>query len=245
MNKGIILPRGPTACGTVTLLSGGGHDGDTRDGSPPSLVGADSHSPNRARPENWTPITCTTQTITGRVTFTPGKTTSTRLYGRSDNSGTRPTSVAWHRSLGRSSMPAHPTTAGASLTTPERIEPKNAECGIPHRPVVICRWIVIFIPFHRPHDVSSLVWHGGAKMPFDSPYQTPFGDVELLWDTRRRIASRGDWVQGRFQDGNRRCLVAALSIAAGAGASTCRTDWSDGSPGFLLRSFLRSASGQE
>jgi hypothetical protein len=53
-------------------------------------------------------------------------------------------------------------------------------------------------------------------MPFDNPYQTPFGDVELLWDTRRRIASRGDWVQGRFQDGNRRCLVAALSIAAGS-----------------------------
>ena len=53
-------------------------------------------------------------------------------------------------------------------------------------------------------------------MPFDNPYQSSFGDVERLWDAQRCIASRGDWVQGRFQDGDRHCLVAALSIAAGS-----------------------------
>jgi hypothetical protein len=57
-------------------------------------------------------------------------------------------------------------------------------------------------------------------MPFDNPYQTSFGDVELLCDARRCIASRGDWVKGRFQDGDRHCLVAALSIAAGSRSFT-------------------------
>src|SRR3974377_518287 len=52
-------------------------------------------------------------------------------------------------------------------------------------------------------------------MPFDNPRQPPFGDIELLWDARSRIGRKGDWVQGRFQDGNRHCLVAALSLAAG------------------------------
>ena len=51
-------------------------------------------------------------------------------------------------------------------------------------------------------------------MPFDNPHQTPFGDAELLWDARGRISSRGRWAQGRFQDGDRYCLVAALSVAA-------------------------------
>ena len=50
-------------------------------------------------------------------------------------------------------------------------------------------------------------------MPFDAPYQTPFGDIELLTDTRSRISDRKTWVQGRFQDGDRHCLVAALSLA--------------------------------
>ena len=50
-------------------------------------------------------------------------------------------------------------------------------------------------------------------MPFDAPYQTPFGDIELLTDARSRISNRKTWVQGRFQDGDRHCLVAALSLA--------------------------------
>ena len=50
-------------------------------------------------------------------------------------------------------------------------------------------------------------------MPFDAPYQTPFGDIELLTDARSCICNRKSWVQGRFQDGDRHCLVAALSLA--------------------------------
>ena len=53
-------------------------------------------------------------------------------------------------------------------------------------------------------------------MPFDAPYQTPFGDIELLTDARSRISNRKAWVQGRFQDGDRHCLVAALSLACGS-----------------------------
>jgi hypothetical protein len=53
-------------------------------------------------------------------------------------------------------------------------------------------------------------------MPFDNPNQTPFGDFELLLDGRGLISDRRDWVQGRFQDGNRRCLVAALSSVSGS-----------------------------
>ncbi len=51
-------------------------------------------------------------------------------------------------------------------------------------------------------------------MPFDSPGGTPFGDVELLYDARSRISRKGEWLQGRFQDGDRHCLVAALSVVA-------------------------------
>ena len=51
-------------------------------------------------------------------------------------------------------------------------------------------------------------------MPFDNPHQTPFGDLELLIDARSRISSGDRWVQGRFRDGNRRCLVAVLSAVA-------------------------------
>ena len=50
-------------------------------------------------------------------------------------------------------------------------------------------------------------------MPFDAPYQTPFGDIELLTDARSRISNRKTWVQGGFRDGDRHCLVAALSLA--------------------------------
>ena len=53
-------------------------------------------------------------------------------------------------------------------------------------------------------------------MPFDALDQLPFGDIELLIDARNRIANRKSWVQGRFQDGNRYCLVAALSLACGS-----------------------------
>jgi hypothetical protein len=53
-------------------------------------------------------------------------------------------------------------------------------------------------------------------MPFDNPHHSPIGDVDLLLDARRLISDRRDWVQGRFQDGNRRCLVAALSSVSGS-----------------------------
>ena len=47
-------------------------------------------------------------------------------------------------------------------------------------------------------------------MPFDSPYQMPLGDIELLMDARSRICERNSWVRHRFEDGDRHCLVAAL-----------------------------------
>jgi hypothetical protein len=53
-------------------------------------------------------------------------------------------------------------------------------------------------------------------MPFDNPHQTQFGDIDLLLDARSRLSSSGGWVQQRYQDGNRLCLVAALSVAAGS-----------------------------
>ena len=53
-------------------------------------------------------------------------------------------------------------------------------------------------------------------MPFDSPSQMPFGDIELLMEARSRICDRKCWVQGRFQDGDRHCLVTALSLACGS-----------------------------
>jgi hypothetical protein len=53
-------------------------------------------------------------------------------------------------------------------------------------------------------------------MPFDAPCPTPFGDIELLADARSRICNRNFWVQGRFQDRDRHCLVAALSLACGS-----------------------------
>jgi hypothetical protein len=51
-------------------------------------------------------------------------------------------------------------------------------------------------------------------MPFDSPGDNPFGDIQILTDVRNRIADRRRWVQGAFWDGDRHCLVAALSVAS-------------------------------
>ena len=51
-------------------------------------------------------------------------------------------------------------------------------------------------------------------MPFDNPHEMPFGDIEILRNARARISHRRDWVQGCFRDGDRHCLVAALSLAS-------------------------------
>ena len=51
-------------------------------------------------------------------------------------------------------------------------------------------------------------------MPFDNPHEMPFGDIEILRDAQSRISHRRDWVQGCFRDGDRHCLVAALSLAS-------------------------------
>ena len=53
-------------------------------------------------------------------------------------------------------------------------------------------------------------------MPFDNPHQTPFSDVERLLAARSRISNRDHWVKHRFQDGDRYCLVATLSVASGS-----------------------------
>jgi hypothetical protein len=53
-------------------------------------------------------------------------------------------------------------------------------------------------------------------MPFDNPDQAPFGDLDLLMDARNRVSSRDRWVQGQFRDGERECLVAALSVVSGS-----------------------------
>ena len=53
-------------------------------------------------------------------------------------------------------------------------------------------------------------------MPFDNPYDPPFGDLEILMNARSRISAEGSWLKGSFQDEDRRCLVAALSVAAGS-----------------------------
>ena len=53
-------------------------------------------------------------------------------------------------------------------------------------------------------------------MPFDNPNQAPIGDLEILADARNRVSIQSTWVQGSFLDGDRRCLVAALSLACGS-----------------------------
>src|ERR1700739_2863368 len=57
-------------------------------------------------------------------------------------------------------------------------------------------------------------------MPFDIPYQAPIGDLEILVDARARISGEDSWVKGRFKDGDRHCLVAALSLACGSRSFT-------------------------
>jgi hypothetical protein len=53
-------------------------------------------------------------------------------------------------------------------------------------------------------------------MPFDNPPRTPFGDIELLWDARSRILTKDHWTQGQFEDGDRHCLLGALSLVSGS-----------------------------
>jgi hypothetical protein len=53
-------------------------------------------------------------------------------------------------------------------------------------------------------------------MPFDNPYEAPIGDLEILVDARARISAENSCVQRRFEHGDRRCLVAALSLACGS-----------------------------
>lgn len=53
-------------------------------------------------------------------------------------------------------------------------------------------------------------------MPFDNAYSYPSPDVALLMDARSRILCRASWVQGCLQEGNRRCLIGALSLACGS-----------------------------
>jgi hypothetical protein len=50
-------------------------------------------------------------------------------------------------------------------------------------------------------------------MPFDIPIN---GDLEVLIEARARIAGENSWVQHRFKNGERHCLIAALSLACGS-----------------------------
>ena len=72
-----------------------------------------------------------------------------------------------------------------------------------------------FIPVQQTGNLTSSSGRESA-MPFDNPHHTPFGDAELLRDARSRVSNRNDWVQGRFQDGNRLCIVGALSLVCGS-----------------------------
>jgi hypothetical protein len=53
-------------------------------------------------------------------------------------------------------------------------------------------------------------------MPFDNPSQAPICDVAILMDARDRIADASRWLKHGFRDGDRHCLVAALSLASGS-----------------------------
>jgi hypothetical protein len=53
-------------------------------------------------------------------------------------------------------------------------------------------------------------------MPFDNPHELPFGDLEILRTARSHVSNKGSWMKCGFQKGERRCLVAALSVAAGS-----------------------------
>jgi hypothetical protein len=51
-------------------------------------------------------------------------------------------------------------------------------------------------------------------MPFDIPYDSPFGDIRVLIDARSRINDKHHWLQRQFRYRDRHCLVAALSVAS-------------------------------
>jgi len=53
-------------------------------------------------------------------------------------------------------------------------------------------------------------------MPFDNPNRAPIGDLEILLDTRDGIGRQEQWLQQQFENGDRHCLVAALSLACGS-----------------------------
>lgn len=50
-------------------------------------------------------------------------------------------------------------------------------------------------------------------MPFDNPNQAPVGDLDILIVARGSISGNNSWVKGCYNDGDRRCLIAALSLA--------------------------------
>lgn len=53
-------------------------------------------------------------------------------------------------------------------------------------------------------------------MPFDGFHRGDFEDIERLLDARSRIAHPSNWIKGTFQDGDRYCVVGALSaVCAG------------------------------
>jgi hypothetical protein len=79
----------------------------------------------------------------------------------------------------------------------------------------VCRQIVILF-LSASFIVSADHLARRCHMPFDNPHHSPFGDAELLWDARSRVSSSRDWVQGRFKDGNRLCIVGALSLVSGS-----------------------------
>jgi hypothetical protein len=72
--------------------------------------------------------------------------------------------------------------------------------------------VILFPSDGRVIFLAAPTWR--SAMPFDNPHQTPVGDAKLLRDARSRVSSRSDWVQGRFQDGNRLCIVGALSLVS-------------------------------
>jgi hypothetical protein len=53
-------------------------------------------------------------------------------------------------------------------------------------------------------------------MPFDSPDHVPAYDLAILTDVRDRLADPQSWIKHAFKNGDRYCLVAALSLACGS-----------------------------
>src|SRR5215472_14837239 len=58
-------------------------------------------------------------------------------------------------------------------------------------------------------------------MPFDNLNRAPVGDLAILIEVRERVSGEHQWLKRGYTDGNRNCLVAALSLACS-------------SPGFLI-----------